>query len=42
MRNILIHEYFGVDKDIVHDVITTKLWPLDEVPTRHAAQNVED
>lgn len=42
MRTILIHEYFGADKDIVHDVITTKLWPLDEALARYAAQNVAD
>ncbi len=29
MRNILIHEYFGVDKDVVRDVIDTRLRPLD-------------
>jgi uncharacterized protein with HEPN domain len=30
MRNILIHEYFGVEKAVVRDVIETKLQPLDD------------
>lgn len=29
MRNILIHEYFGVENAVVRDVIETKLQPLD-------------
>lgn len=28
MRNILVHEYFGVDRDIVRDVITNHIGPL--------------
>ena len=27
-RNILVHEYFGVDVDIVRDVVETNLPPL--------------
>jgi uncharacterized protein with HEPN domain len=30
MRNILIHEYFGVDKAVVRDVIETKLRALED------------
>ena len=30
MRNILIHEYFRVDKDVVRDVIDTQLKALDD------------
>ncbi|HEX5466188.1 MAG TPA: HepT-like ribonuclease domain-containing protein [Candidatus Limnocylindrales bacterium] len=29
MRNLLIHEYFGVDKAVVRDVIETELRALD-------------
>lgn len=29
MRNILIHEYFGVEVAVVRDVIHSKLQPLD-------------
>ncbi len=30
MRNLLVHEYFGIDPDIIRDVIDTKLGPLAE------------
>lgn len=29
LRDILIHEYFGVDADIVWDIVTTKLNSLE-------------
>ncbi len=35
MRNILVHEYFGVDHDIVRDVITNHLGPLATALSRH-------
>ena len=28
LRNILIHEYFGVDNQIVWDIVKNKLLPL--------------
>jgi uncharacterized protein with HEPN domain len=31
LRDILIHEYFGVDAEIIWDVIQNKLPPLREV-----------
>ncbi len=30
LRDILIHQYFGVDEQIVWDVIQTKLVPLEQ------------
>jgi uncharacterized protein with HEPN domain len=30
MRDILIHAYFGIDKEIIWDVITNKLPPLQK------------
>lgn len=30
-RDVLIHQYFGVDRDIVADVVAHKLFPLLEV-----------
>lgn len=36
-RNILVHEYFGVDVDIVRDVVETHLPPLAEALRGHAA-----
>jgi uncharacterized protein with HEPN domain len=33
-RDILIHEYFGVDSDILWDVISTHLDPLEEAAKR--------
>ena len=29
LRDILIHEYFGIDVDIIWDIIQTKLLPLE-------------
>lgn len=40
MRNILIHEYFGVEKAVVRDVIETKLQPLDDVLAQYVARGV--
>lgn len=34
MRNILIHEYFGISVPIIWDVIQNKLTPLQEVCRR--------
>lgn len=31
MRDILIHDYFGVDMKIVWDVVQTKLLALEQV-----------
>lgn len=39
MRNILIHEYFGVDKAVVRDVIDTKLQALEDALAQYAAQD---
>lgn len=34
LRNIVIHEYFGVDQQIVWDIIANKLQPLAEACRR--------
>jgi len=34
-RNILVHQYFGVDVDIVRDVVETHLPPLAEALRGH-------
>lgn len=34
-RNILVHEYFGVDVEVVHDVVQTYLPPLAEALRQH-------
>lgn len=34
-RNILVHEYFGVDVDIVRDVVESHLPPLAEALRGH-------
>ena len=34
MRDKLIHDYIGIDYDIVFDVVTTKLPPLREILSR--------
>ncbi len=34
-RNILVHQYFGVDVDIVRDVVETHLPPLAEALRSH-------
>jgi uncharacterized protein with HEPN domain len=31
LRDILIHEYFGVDEDIIWDIVENKIGALDEV-----------
>lgn len=36
-RNILVHQYFGVDAEIVRDVVETHLPPLAEALRGHAA-----
>ena len=36
-RNILVHQYFGVDADIVRDVVKTYPPPLAEALRQHAA-----
>lgn len=36
-RNILVHEYFGVDVDIVRDVVETHLPPLAQALRGHLA-----
>ena len=38
-RNILVHEYFGVDVDIVRDVVETHPPPLDEALRGHLASD---
>ncbi len=38
MRNILVHQYFGVDRAIVRDVITNHLGPLVTALRRHPAE----
>lgn len=30
LRDILIHEYFGIDVNIIWDIVQTKIPPLDE------------
>jgi uncharacterized protein with HEPN domain len=39
MRNILVHEYFGIDKTVVRDVIDTKLRALDQALAEYATQD---
>ena len=34
-RNILVHQYFGVDADVVRDVVETHLPPLAEALRAH-------
>ena len=38
-RNILVHQYFGVDIDVVRDVVETHLPPLAEALRRHISMN---
>lgn len=38
MRNILIHDYFGVENDVVRDVIGAKLQPLDDALAQYTAR----
>ncbi len=35
-RNILVHQYFGVDADVVRDVVDTHLPPLAEALRQYA------
>lgn len=37
MRDILSHDYFGIDNDIVWDVITNKLDPLEAAIRKYRA-----
>ena len=37
MRNILVHQYFGVDRATVRDVITSHLGPLAAALSHHEA-----
>lgn len=37
MRNILVHEYFGVERAIVRDVINNHLGPLATALSTHTA-----
>ncbi|MFT3887237.1 MAG: DUF86 domain-containing protein [Arachnia sp.] len=36
-RNLLVHQYFGVDTDVVREVVGTYLPPLAESLRRHVA-----
>lgn len=38
-RNILVHQYFGVDVDVVRDVVETHLPPLAEALRSHIADD---
>ena len=39
MRNILVHEYFGVEITIIRDVIDSKLQPLDRALLKFLEQH---
>lgn len=39
MRNILVHEYVGVDKTVISDLIATKLRALDDALAQYTAQD---
>jgi uncharacterized protein with HEPN domain len=41
MRNILIHEYFGVENAVIRDVIETKLQPLDEALAQYVERRAK-
>ena len=41
LRNILIHEYFGIDLPILWDVVQNKLGPLEEACRRLVGKAVE-
>lgn len=41
-RNILVHHYFGVDADIVHEVVERYLPPLAEALRQHVAVREPD
>lgn len=38
-RNILVHQYFGVDVDVVRDVVETHLPPLDVALRLHLSDD---
>ncbi len=38
-RNILVHEYFGVDIDVIRDVVNNFLPPLERAMRQHVAAN---
>lgn len=38
-RNILVHQYFGVDADVVRDVVETHLPPLADALRSHVADD---
>lgn len=38
-RNILVHQYFGVDVDVVRDVVDTHLPPLAEALRSHVSDD---
>ncbi|MDO5671240.1 MAG: DUF86 domain-containing protein [Actinomycetaceae bacterium] len=40
-RNILVHEYFGVDLDVVRDVVENHLPPLASVLRKHLSETNE-
>jgi uncharacterized protein with HEPN domain len=43
LRNILIHEYFRIDVDIIRDIVETEIEPLAEaIRTNLAAQERDD
>jgi len=39
MRNVVIHEYFGVDLEILWETIQHELPPLNAVITENAAED---
>lgn len=39
MRNVLAHAYFGIDPDIVWDVVTNKIDPLTNAVAAYLAKN---
>lgn len=41
LRNILIHEYFGINLPIIWDVIHSKLGPLETVCRKHLEKAAE-
>lgn len=41
-RNILVHQYFGVDIEVVRDVVEVHLPPLAEVLEQHRDQPAPD
>ncbi|MFT4219501.1 MAG: DUF86 domain-containing protein [Microbacterium sp.] len=41
-RNLLVHQYFGVDADIIREVVGTYLPPLAEALRRHIAVEGSD